>query len=139
MTAKQFLRKAYYLDESINTKLEQVHALHELSVKTSSTLSLAPGTQGEKRKFEDIILKAVALENEIDKEVDALIDLKTDINTAIIMIDDPECRLVLEKRYMNLKSFEEIADEMNMGIKNVYRLHDKGAKEMKIPDKYKNK
>ena len=136
MTAKQFLRKACFINESINTKLEQVHALHEMSLKTSSTISLAPGSQGKNRKFEDIILKAVALENEIDKEVDALINLKTDINTAIIMIDDPECRLVLEKRYMNMKSFEDIADEMNMCRSKVFSLHKKGLNEIEVPKKY---
>ena len=41
---KNFLMKAYYVDEHINSKLEQVASLNELAVKATSTMSDMPGS-----------------------------------------------------------------------------------------------
>ncbi len=40
---KNFLMKAYYMDERINSKLEQVASLNELAIKATSTMSDMPG------------------------------------------------------------------------------------------------
>ena len=39
MAVKNFLMKAYYMDERINSKLEQVASLNELAIKATSTMS----------------------------------------------------------------------------------------------------
>ena len=42
MTAKEYLTQAYRIDQRINSKLEQVSSLRDLSTKATSTLSDAP-------------------------------------------------------------------------------------------------
>ena len=67
MTAKDYLTQAYRIDQRINSKLEQVASLRELTTKATSTFSDVPpsGTRNVHR-MEDVICKIVMLENEIN-------------------------------------------------------------------------
>lgn len=135
MTAKQFLKQARYLDERINTKIGQVSSLHDLATKATATLSDMPGSPTRNtHRMEDIIIKILMLENEINNDIDHLVDLKESILAVINAVDDEECRLLLEKRYLNLESWEDIAAEMCTGIDNIYRLHNKALKKILIPE-----
>ena len=136
MTAKQYLKQARYLDERINTKIAQVSSLHDLATKATSTLSDMPGSPTRNtHRMEDIIIKILMLENEINADIDHLVDLKDEILSVIKAVDDEECRLLLEKRYLNFEQWEDIAAEMRTGVKNIYRLHDKALKMLVLPEK----
>lgn len=136
MTAKQYLKQTRYLDERINTKITQVSSLHDLAAKATSTLSDMPGSPTRNtHRMEDIIIKILMLENEINADIDHLIDLKDEILSVIKAVDDEECRLLLEKRYLNFEQWEDIAAEMCTGVKNIYRLHDKALKMLVLPEK----
>lgn len=135
MTAKQYLKQARYLDERINTKIAQVSSLHDLATKATSTLSDMPGSPTRiTHRMEDIIIKILMLENEINADIDNLVDLKDEILSVIKAVDDEECRLLLEKRYLNFEQWEDIAAEMCTGVKNIYRLHDKALKKIVLPE-----
>ena len=136
MTAKQYLKQARYLDERINTKIAQVSSLHDLATKATSTLSDMPGSPTRNtHRMEDIIIKILMLENEINADIDHLVDLKDEILSVIKAVDDEECRLLLEKRYLNFEQWEDIAAEMCTGVKNIYRLHDKALKMLVLTEK----
>ena len=136
MTAKQYLKQARYLDERINTKIAQVSSLHNLATKATSTLSDMPGSPTRNtHRMEDIIIKILMLENEINADIDHLVDLKDEILSVIKAVDDEECRLLLEKRYLNFEQWEDIAAEMCTGVKNIYRLHDKALKMLILTEK----
>ena len=136
MTAKQYLKQARYLDERINTKIAQVSSLHDLATKATSTLSDMPGSLTcNTHRMEDIIIKILMLENEINADIDNLVDLKDEILSVIKAVDDEECRLLLEKRYLNFEQWEDIAAEMCTGVMNIYHLHDKALKMLVLPEK----
>ena len=46
MTAKEYLDQAYRLDQRINSKLEQVLSLRDLTTKATATMSDTPGGGG---------------------------------------------------------------------------------------------
>ncbi len=135
MTAKQYLKQARYLDERINTKIAQVASLHDLATKATSTLSDMPGSPTRNtHRMEDIIIKILMLENEINTDIDKLVDLKDEILSVINGVDDSDSRLILEKRYINLEAWEDIAIALNTSIPNIYRLHDKALRKVVIPE-----
>ena len=134
MTVKEYLKQARFLNEHINTKIEQVSSLHDLATKATSTLSDMPGGPTRNtHRMEDIIIKILMLENEINVDIDRLVDLKNEILSVINAVDDSDSRLILEKRYMNLESWEDIAAELNTSVPNIYRLHEKALKKIIIP------
>ena len=133
MTAKEYLKQARYIDAGIKTKLSQAEELRELAAKATSTLSDTPrNPTGNKQKMEDTIIKIMTLENEINKDIEDLINLKKDILDSIKAIKDKECCLVLEKRYLNGERWEDIAADMCCGVDNIYKIHGKALKKFKI-------
>lgn len=124
MTAKEYLSQAYRLDQRINSKIEQVSSLHDLATKATSTLSDMPGNSTRNtHRMEDIIVKIVDLESEINGEIDRLVDLKTDMIRIINEVDNSEEQTLLELRYLCFKTWEQIAVDMGYSVENIYRLH----------------
>ena len=134
MTAKEYLGQAYRLDQRLNSKLEQVLSLRELTTKATATMSDMPG--GGSRnvyKMQDIIGKIVDLENEINADIDKLVDLKREMVAVIKAVENPEYQTLLELRYLCFKTWEQIAVDMKYSTRNVYMLHDAAISAIKIP------
>ncbi len=133
MTAKEYLSQAFIVDVDINTKLDQLDRLNALATKATTTFSEVPftGTPDPHRR-EDIIVKIIDLEDRIKEEMRRLVDLKSDIMTAIAKIEEPEQRIVLEKRYLEFKKWEDIAVEMNRSLRSIYRLHGEALKNVHV-------
>ena len=134
MTAKEYLGQAYRLDQRINSKLEQVMSLRDLTTKATATMSDMPG--GGSRnvyRMHDIIGKIIDLEDEINQDIDALVDLKREMVATIKAVADPECQTLLELRYLCFKTWEQIAVDMQYSTRNIYKLHDRAIKEIKVP------
>ncbi|MCM8710867.1 DUF1492 domain-containing protein [Clostridium sp. SYSU_GA19001] len=133
MTAKEYLSQAYHIDQRINSKLEQIVSLRALATKATSTLSDTPpsGTRNV-HSMEDIIAKIVDLENEINRDIDILVDLKREFVSVIRKIDNTEYQTLLELRYLCFKTWEQIAVDMGYSLQHIFRIHDKALKEINI-------
>ena len=84
MKAKEYLSQAYRLDQRIDAKIEQVMSLRNLAAKATSTLSDAmPSGTRNVHRMEDIIIKIIDFENEINADIDRLVDLKREIMRVI--------------------------------------------------------
>lgn len=133
MTAKEYLRQARYIDTEVNTKILQVEDLRELAVKATSTLSDMPcSSTRNTNKLENTIIKILMLVDEISNDIDTLVDLKKDILSSIKAVDDKECRIVLEKRYLNGEKWEDIANDMCCSVASMHRVHSKALKKLKF-------
>ena len=136
MKMKEYLSQAFHIDRRINSKLEQVRSLYELAKKTTMIYTDMPGspnTNGD--HMENTIVKIVALKEEIDRDIDALVDMKTDIAHMIKSLEDHECQIVLEERYLSYMSMEQIAVGLSFSIQHTYRIHDKAV--VALEKKYK--
>lgn len=131
MTAKEYLGQAYRIDQRINSKIEQVSSLRALATKATSTLSDIPpsGTRNVHR-MEDIIVKIIDMENEINADIDRLVDLKQEIIKTIKSVNNPEQQTLLELRYLCFRSWEEISVEMDYSIQQIYRIRDKALEKI---------
>ena len=109
MNIKDYFESAYRIDHRINSKFEQLASYNALATRATSTLSGLPGG-GTKNvhRMENIIIKISDLENEISGQIEELVELKTDITHLIEKLEKPEYRLVLELRYLCMKSWEQI-------------------------------
>jgi DNA-directed RNA polymerase specialized sigma subunit len=135
MTAKEYLGQAYRIDQRINCKVEQVSSLRNLATKATSTLSDAPpsGTRNVHR-MEDVIVKIMAMENEINADIDRLVSLKKEIIRAIKSVNNPEQQTLLELRYLCFRTWEEISVEMDYSIQQIYRIRDKALGKIIVPN-----
>lgn len=134
MNAKEYLGQAYRVDQRINSKLEQVLSLRDLTTKATATMSDMPG--GDSRnvyRMQDIIGKIIDLENEINADIDQLVDLKREMVVTIKSVTDPECQTLLELRFLCFKTWEQIAVEMDYSIQHIYRLRERALKMITQP------
>ena len=139
MTVKEYLSQAYRIDQRINSKLEQVASLRALTTKATSTLSDTPPSGSRNvQSMENVIVKIIDLENEINEDIDTLVDLKREITRRVKSIPNAEYQLLLEKRYLCFMPWEKIAVDMGYSIQHIYRLHDWALREFPVPRKHES-
>lgn len=135
MNAKEYLGQAYRIDQRINSKIEQVSSLRELATKATATITDMPGAATPNvHRMADVVCKIVALEEEINAEIDRLVDLKAEIIGVIRRVANPEYQTLLELRYLCFYSWEEIAVAMSYNVRTIYRLHDLAVKCVFVPE-----
>jgi len=134
MTAQEYLGQAYRLDQRINSKLDQVAKLNELAMKCTYNLTGLPRNPNQGTSaMSDVIAKIVDLQAEINRDIDALVDLKRDMVRAIKAVDNTEYQTLLELRYLCFKTWEQIAVDMRYRVRNVHILHNKALNKVVVP------
>jgi hypothetical protein len=118
MNAKEYLSQAFWLDQRIDSKLQQLDSLKSLAMKVTTTYGQerVSGTK-EKSPMENTIVKLIDLEREIDKDIDKLVDLKREIIDIINQVENPTYRLLLELRYISGNTWEDIAEKMQYDLR----------------------
>lgn len=134
MTAKEYLSQARYINQQIDSKLQQVASLRELATKTSMPMSDMPGSPNiTTDKLENTMTKIVDMGNQINEMVGRLIELKLEITFVVQKVEDTEARVLLEMRYLCFKQWDEIAVAMGYDIRHIYRLHQSALSKVEIP------
>ncbi len=136
MTPKQYLSQALDADKEINRKIDRLADLYADCTKSTSVLTLTPGGGHDDRAFENRMAKYLQLRDEINADIDRLVDLKMEIMKVIDAVPDEDCRSVLEKHFLQGKSYTVIGNEMVYHKDTVYDMAKKALKQIKIPDKY---
>ena len=85
--------------------------------------------------MEDVIVKIVDMENEVNADIDKLVDLKQEIMRTINAVENPEYHTLLELRYLCFKSWEEISVKMGYTRRHPYRMRDEALQKIKVPAK----
>ena len=120
MNARTWLLRARRLDEEIAGLLETRDA--EFTRVTSITQKLSGSvvqTSKDPHKYD----RLVELEMEIDNAVDELIRVKGEVLSGIMRLEDGRHRKILRLRYVDGKTFEEIAVMIKYSYKQTRRLH----------------
>lgn len=126
MTAKEYLSQAYRLDQRIDAKIAQVASLNELATKCTATLTGMPRNPNHGGStMADAVGKIIDLQAEINHDIDRLVDLKRDIVEVIKAVDNSEYQTLLEKRYLCFHTWEQIATDLNYGVRYVHCMHGK--------------
>ena len=134
MTARDYLSQAYRLDQRINSKLEQVESLNSLATKVSSTLTGMPKNPNRTTStMADTVTKIIALQAEINNDIDRLVDLKREMVAVIKAVANTERQTLLELRYLCFKTWEQIAVEMDYTVRNVHLLHKEALTAVVVP------
>jgi len=136
MTAKEYLRQAYRLDQKINSDLEEVAALREMASSVSSP-QLSERVQTSRKgdaPFVRCLEKIMALEDKINKEIDLLVELKKEIRMVITTVEDTDERMVLKYRYVHNYTWEQIGNELHADARTVRRWHGKALLHVVLPE-----
>lgn len=115
--------------------MEQIASLNLLAQKAITVFNDMPGNSTRNiHRMEDVIIKIVDMESEINVDMDSLVDLKKEIAGVIRGVSNLEYQTLLELRYLCFKTWEQIAVQMGYGIDNVYKMHHKAMREIVVPE-----
>ena len=142
MTAKEYLQEIRKFDRYIEQKQIEYDSLYRLRGGaggidySKDKVQTSPDGQG----FPRISDRLVDLQSEINEAVDRFCQMKHERIDQIQQLPKVEYSEILFKRYVEYKSFEQIAYEMNYTYKYICQLHGEaliefGKKFMKKQDK----
>ena len=133
MTAKEFLSQAYRIDQRIDRKIEEAARLRAKLTQATAVISDMPKGGGVS-DWTNADIKVMELENAIKAEITELCKIKRQIKEAIDAVDDKRYRDLLEMRYRDMWSWEQIAVEMSYTYRHVTRMHGKALRAIKVPE-----
>ena len=129
----KYLKRYINLDREIDRKLEEIARLRSKLTRITQVLTAEPRGGGSiYGKTEEILAKIVDLEKEIDADVDRLVAIRDGIKTIIEAVEDDRERLLLQYRYLDGKTFEWIAAQMNYSWRQIHRLHSQALTNLKM-------
>lgn len=140
METKEYLQQIGRYDRLINNKLVELAQYRSMAcsvsaVKNDEKVQSSPSHD----TMDKIVFKIEQMENEIDMLVDRYIDNKRIIISQIDSMSDEMTYQILFSRYVEQKTFEKMAIEMNYCYKQIIRRHGKALQEFeqKWGDTYK--
>ena len=129
LTAKGYLKQAFWLDNMIRSDNEELLELKELAASIPGVdLTRTPVVSFGNDRTAKIVEKYIHLEGVIQAEAERLIDLKAEIRDRIGIMPDANLRLILQKRYLNLQKWEQIAMDLGFTYRNTMYIHKEALK-----------
>ena len=136
MTAKEYLRQAYRLNELIDSRITELERLRDYSTRLTSCSfegERVSKSRSTEAPFARIIEKIVDLEKVINRDIDRYVDLKTEMNAAIDRVSNVDERLLLRYRYLNNYNWDDIAQLLNVSGRTVHRIHSTALYNFTVP------
>lgn len=136
MTVKEFLRSVRDVNGVVDRKQRQLEELATLRTKVESTTrALNPdkvqGGRGNSR--EDLMVRMIDLEHEMNAAIDDYIDRKRMAMQMIDQLADDRHIEILYGYYLEQKSWEQIAVDIGYSWRHVHRLHGEALRQ--LPEK----
>jgi hypothetical protein len=127
---KEYLQQIGRYDRLINNKLVELAQYRSMAcsvsaVRNDERVQSSPSYD----TMDKIVSKIEQMENEIDMLVDRYIDNKRIIISQIDSMSDEMTYQILFSRYVEQKTFEKMAIEMNYCYKQIIRRHGKALQE----------
>ena len=130
MTTKDYLSQIGRLNRMINNKLIEIQQLRVMAANVSA-VSNEEKVQSTPNfdKMGSTFVKIEEMEEKLDSLIDDFIDRKNHIIAQIDGIDNELSYAILFSRYIERKSLEKIATELNYSYKSINRYHGAALKE----------
>src|SRR5574344_263851 len=116
------LSRYYYLSLEIKDIEEKIKTLRDTSIG-STRLTGMPVSHSNTNPLEKRVELLVSLTEKLENRKAKALEEMIKIERFLMSIEDIEVRMLLNKRYIEFKKWEKIAQEMHMGIATVYRMH----------------
>lgn len=133
MTPKQYLSQ--YRDAYRDLDIQWTELCELRAAATRITSSINPDASGGKSsddKLSRAVAKMVDKEVAIQKRIGELLDIRQDIERAIMSVEDAKLQTILRYRYILGKKWYEIAETMGYDYRWVTRLHGRALENVKI-------
>lgn len=122
------------MDREIQRKLEECERWHARLGRITSRLSLEPAGGGSiyKTNDTDIIDQIIDMERDMDQGIDRLIHIRQGVSACIEAVANDRERQLLQYRYLDGLTWEQIAVTMCYSWRQVHRIHSDALRSVRI-------
>ena len=132
MTAKEYLRKVYKLEEYIWSLIEQRERVIDQQSKITSIVTGMPAAQSGGDKISNSTAALIDLQNRIEETLAEQRELKSEVLKKINGLDETEYKTILLHRYINFKNWFEICRVMGYSNRGVLYKHSEALKAFNV-------
>lgn len=138
MKIKDYLRRAYRLNEKIDSDLRELEQTNSILYNISASYEgdrVQTSMTGD--KIPNAIARLIELKELIDKEVDDFVDLKVEIRELIEQLTNPDENLIMRMRYIEFLSWNDIRgklgfDDTEEEREKMFKIHGRALKKLEI-------
>lgn len=136
MTPKAYLNQAYRLEQRIRLHKEEIDNLQSLSgsVGSPSFEEHYNPNKPTEAPFMKTLEKIWEYEDKVNKELNLLLRLKSEIQCVINAVPNMDERLVLTYRYIKNYTWGQIGDELFADERTIRRWHNRALAHVTVPD-----
>nr|DAM27380.1 MAG TPA: Protein of unknown function (DUF722) [Caudoviricetes sp.] len=121
----KYLSQYRYLNAEIDRKIKYMESCKSKIFNVTGTLSDMPRSGNRSNVIEDGIVNINEIEQTINQDIDKLVNLRAEIESKIDTIQDLKLRELMKCRYLDCKTWEEVAYKNGYSWQHTYRLHEK--------------
>lgn len=124
MKAKEYLEQIARSDAIINNLINDKEIIRDTMCSMSSnTQKERVQCSREDDKLSTLYAKLEAKEEEVVEKIDKLVDFKLKVSKEINQLQDRQHIRVLYEKYILMKDWKEIADELDCTLRHAQRVH----------------
>lgn len=131
MEAKEYLESYRLIQTRINVLMSEIERLRAEAESVSINLDGMPKGQSSMDKISRLVAEIADYESTLTDELSGLYIRRMRIITQLGKLKSHKHQLLLQKRYIDCKSWETIAYEMNISWRYCYMLHGSALAEFK--------
>ena len=126
MTPKEYLQQYQYSVKRARAALDHLHELQSMATRITPLYGGEGGSgqhQSGDEKMQNAVDKIIEAKNRVSDELEMLEATEREVVKTIDSVENKTLRTLLYERYINDKTFERIAVEMNYSWRQTIRLH----------------
>lgn len=125
MTPKEYLQQYRYAAERARAALEHLEELESIATRVTPLYGGEGGGQHQSgdEKMCNAVDKIIEAKNRVSDELETLEATEREVVKTINSVEDKTLRTLLYERYINDKTFEQIAVSMSYSWRQTCRLH----------------
>ena len=136
MTAKEYLRKAFRLNELIEADVGELGHLRDLAGRISGP-QLGERVQSSRNPdpaFVRYLGDIAEMEEKINREICELVMFRKQIRESLEKMTDREERLLLTYRYLKNYTWDDIVRKLHVSSRTVHRIHASALRNFNVPE-----
>lgn len=122
---KQKLKGAMYAQRTLEGELDKLQELRSLAQKITPVYSQTPGGSGSGKTLENSVAKIVEQERVVAASCDELCEQLAEVRALVALLPVGPMRLVMQRRYLNYRKWEQIMIELDYSWRGMHKLHNK--------------
>ena len=130
----RYLSRYRRLNQRIDRLLEEQSRWREKAMRITPVLPPVPGGGGSGSPIERPMDKVLEIDVEINREIDELQIVRQEIRAALNQLEDENLKLLMEYRYIDGMTWEQIAVKMHYGFQWVCKLHGRALNRLRIKE-----